>query len=156
MLASVLGESGDIFFPKLDENKDMIPFDKIAKDLLSYIGLETDQCNSELEAKNKALLLTDDSKKYPVYFFGSETSGEKTFEEFFTENEILDLKAFDNLGVIKNSVKRDLIEIDLIFKNIEKIFLKNNIKKSDIVDALNRYLPNFDHIETGKHLDQKM
>ena len=156
LLASVLGESGDIFFPKLDEEKDMIPFDKIAKDLLKYVGLEIDHCKSESEAKKKSILLTDNSKKYPVYFFGSETSGEKAFEEFFTKNEILDLKEFENLGVIKNSIKRDLSEIDLIFKNIEKVFLKKSIKKSHIIDALNKYLPNFDHIETGKHLDQKM
>jgi FlaA1/EpsC-like NDP-sugar epimerase len=156
LIASVLGESGDIFFPKLDENKDMIPFDDIAKDLLNYLGLAIDICKSEEEAKKKAELLTYSSKTFPVYFFGSDTSGEKTFEEFYTEKEILDLKKFQNLGVIKNSLKRDLTEIDNIFINLKNIFLKDDISKSDIVNALIKYLPNFKHIETGKHLDQKM
>ena len=156
LIASVLGESGDIFFPKLDENKDMIRFDDIAKDLLDYLGLAIDICKSEEEAKKKAELLTYSSKTFPVYFFGSDTSGEKTFEEFYTEKEILDLKKFQNLGLIKNSLKRDLTEIDNIFKNLKNIFLKDDISKSDIVNALIKYLPNFKHIETGKHLDQKM
>jgi FlaA1/EpsC-like NDP-sugar epimerase len=155
LIACCLGNSGDIFFPKLKE-KDMIFFDKIAKDLLSYIGFKVDTCKTELEAKQKANLLTNNSKKYPVYFFGSDTSGEKTYEEFYTKNEILDLKKFQNLGVIKNSLKRDLTEIDNIFKKLKNIFLKDDISKSDIVNTLIKYLPNFKHIETGKHLDQKM
>ena len=156
LIASVLGSSGDIFFPKLDENIDMIPFENIAKDLLKYLGLEIDFCQSEEEAKRKAKLLTQDSRKFPVYFFGSDTSGEKTFEEFYTKEETLDLEKFQNLGVIKNSIKRDLKEIDNIFKNLIDIFSKNDVSKQQIVNALVKYLPNFEHIETGKHLDQKM
>jgi FlaA1/EpsC-like NDP-sugar epimerase len=156
LIASVLGCSGDIFFPKLDENKDMIPFENIAKDLLKYLDLEIDLCYSDEEAKCKADLLTKDSKKFPVYFFGSDTSGEKTFEEFYTKDEILDQEKFQNLGVIKNSIKRDLTEIDSIFKNLTDIFLSNDISKQQIINALVKYLPNFEHIETGKHLDQKM
>ena len=156
LIASVLGSSGDIFFPKLDENIDMIPFENIAKDLLKYLGLEIDFCQSEEEAKRKASLLTKDSKKFPVYFFGSDTSGEKTFEEFYTKDEILDQEKFQNLGVIKNSIKRDLTEIDNIFKNLTDIFLSNDVSKQQIINALVKYLPNFEHIETGKHLDQKM
>ena len=156
LIASVLGNSGDIFFPKLDESRDMIPFEKIAKDLLKYLDLEIDVCNSEEEAKAKASLLTNESKKFPVYFFGSDTSGEKSFEEFYTENETLDLEKFKNLGVIKNSVKRDQTEIDNIFKNLREIFSTNHVSKQQIISALVKYLPNFEHIETGKHLDQKM
>ena len=156
LLASILGNSGDIFFPKLDEFKDMIPFENIAKDLLKYLDLELDLCHSEEEAKVKAALLTHKSKKFPVYFFGSDTSGEKTFEEFYTNDEILDLEKFKNLGVIKNSIKRDLTEIDNIFDNLNMIFLSENISKPLIIEALIKYLPNFEHIETGKHLDQKM
>ena len=69
LMASVLGDSGDIFFPKLDENKDMIPFDKIAKDLLKSLDIQIDICHSEKEAKHKASLLTHNSKTFPVYFF---------------------------------------------------------------------------------------
>ena len=134
----------------------MIPFENIAKDLLKYLDLEIDLCSSEEEAKRKASLLTQHSRKFPVYFFGSNTSGEKTFEEFYTKDEILDQEKFQNLGVIKNSIKRDLTEIDNIFKNLTDIFLSNDVTKQQIVNALVKYLPNFEHIETGKHLDQKM
>ena len=155
LLACILGKSGDIFFPKLNQ-KDMIPFDQIARDLLKYLNLEIDLCQSEKEAKIKANLLTQDSKKFPVYFFGSDTSGEKTYEEFYTKEEILDLQKFENLGVIKNSIKRDLKDIDNIFKNLIDIFSSNDVSKKHVVNALVKYLPNFEHIETGKHLDQKM
>ena len=156
LIASVLGKTGDIFFPKLNENKHMILFDDIAKDLLNYLGLEIDICNSEEEAKKKSDLLTDSSKSFPVYFFESDTSGEKPYEEFFTSKEVLDLMTYENLGVIKNSKKRNIVEIDNILKSLENIFLKNNIMKSDIVNVLKKNLPNFMHLETGKNLDSKM
>lgn len=156
LMASIMGESGDIFFPKLDDEKDMIPFDRIAKDLLAHLGMEADICETEEEAKRKAELLNADSKKYPIYFFGSDTCGEKSFEEFYTEKEVLDLDSFVELGVIKNSVKRDLKEIDFIFDNMEQLFSQDNVEKSEVVKVLTNYLPNFEHIETGKHLDQKM
>jgi len=156
LIACVLGKSGEIFFPKLDEKKDMISFDDIVKDLLRYLGLEIDICESEEEAKRKSTLLSYGSKKYPVYFFKSDTSGEKTYEEFYTKNEILDLEKFENLGIIKNSVKRNLEEIENIYKDLANIFISDNITKAEIVKAIIKYLPNFQHIETGKNLDQKM
>jgi FlaA1/EpsC-like NDP-sugar epimerase len=156
LMASIMGESGDIFFPKLDEEKDMIPFDQIVRDLLESLGLEIDICKSEQEAKEKALLLNENSKSYPVYFFGSDTSGEKTYEEFYTDKEVLDLESFVNLGVIKNSKKRDIREIDEIFKRLYKLFDEEKVSKSELVEVLKEYLPNFAHIETGKGLDSKM
>ncbi len=156
LIASILGSSGDIFFPKLNKKEDMITFEKIANELLKYLDFEVEICYSEEDAKRKSKFLTSDSKKFPVYFFESDTSGEKTFEEFYTDEEILDLEKFKKLGVIKNSVKRDLNEINKIFENLDNIFLQKEINKSAIIEALKRYLPNFDHIETGKHLDQKM
>lgn len=156
LMASIIGETGDIFFPKLDEKKDMIPFDQIARDLLDTLGLEIDICKSEEEAKEKALLLNEDSKSYPVYFFGSDTSGEKSFEEFYTDKEVLDLDSFINLGVIKNSKKRDIKEIDEIFNRLHRLFDNEKVSKSELVEVLKEYLPNFAHIETGKGLDQKM
>ena len=156
LIASVLGETGDIFFPKLDKNNDTILFENIAKDLLNYLGLEIDICESEEEAKKKAALLTNKSKSFPVYFFESNTSGEKSYEEFYTDNEVLDLKTYENLGIIKNSIKREIVEIDIIFKNLETIFSKNDVLKSDIVNLLKKHLPTFNHIETGKNLDSKM
>jgi FlaA1/EpsC-like NDP-sugar epimerase len=156
LMASVMGESGDIFFPKLDEVRDMIPFDQIAKALLKSLGLEPDICNSEEEAKQKALLLNENSTTYPIFFFGSDTSGEKAFEEFYTEKEKLDNDSFIHLGVVKNSKKRSVAEIDAIFDRLHELFESQNITKAAIVDVLKVYLPNFEHIETGKGLDSKM
>jgi len=156
LMASIMGESGDIFFPKLDEELDMIPFDQIAIDLLHTMGLEPDICQSEEEARQKTLWLSETSTSYPIYFFGSDTSGEKAFEEFYTDKEILDMDSFINLGVVKNSKKRSIQEIDAIFTQLRALFDSKQVTKSSIVDILKQYLPNFEHIETGKGLDSKM
>jgi FlaA1/EpsC-like NDP-sugar epimerase len=156
LIASVLGKTGDIFFPKLDENNDMILFENIAKDLLNYLGLQIDICDSEEEAKIKASLLKTDSKLFPVYFSEPDTSGEKPYEEFYTDKEMIDLNRFKNIGIIKNSIVKDKNEIDQILKSLEKFFLSSDVLKSDIVKTLKKYLPNFEHIETGKNLDSKM
>jgi len=175
LMASIMGESGDIFFPKLNEERDMIPFDQIALDLLKTLGLTPDICHSEEEAKQKAQLLQNNPSSispsvspslrlsvspppssYPIYFFGSDTSGEKSFEEFYTDAEVLDNDSFINLGVVKNSKKRSIREIDAIFDQIHTLFESKNVTKAAIVDILQEYLPNFEHIETGKGLDSKM
>lgn len=156
LIACIMGDSGDIFFPKLDEVKDMIPFDRIALDLLNSLGLKADICKTEEEARKKALLLNGNPTAYPVYFFGSNTSGEKSYEEFFTDEEQLDIDKFINLGVIKNSKKRNTKEIDEIFNRLNKLFESPDYSKSNVVEILNEYLPNFHHIEKGKGLDQNM
>ncbi len=156
LIASVLGESGDIIFPKLDENRDMISFEAIALDLLKYLGLEADRCSSEDEARKKALLLNDKSTSYPVYFFETDTSGEKPYEEFFTDREIIDNDRFVNLGVIKNVVVRDIKEIDGVFQMLRTLFESGSVTKTEVVDILKTWLPNFEHIEKGKGLDSKM
>lgn len=156
MTASVLGESGDIIFPKLDEKKDMMTFDAIARDLLHYLGMEADVCSTEEEARRKALLLNDKSKSYPVYFFETDTSGEKPYEEFFTEKEVIDNDRFVSLGVIKNSVKRDTEEIDEIFDKLRKLFYSDRVTKAAVVDILKTWLPDFEHNEKGKGLDSRM
>ena len=156
MIASVLGESGDIVFPNLDEERDMISFDSVAIDLLKYLGLEADICKTEEEAKQKALLLNAKSTTYPVYFFETDTSGEKPYEEFFTANEVLDNDRFINLGVIKNSARRDSREIDDIFNELHQLFTSGQVTKAAIVGILKTWLPNFEHIEKGKGLDSKM
>jgi len=156
LIASIMGKPGDIFFPKLDEERDMIPFDQMAIDLLQTLGMTPDICETEEEARQKTLLLTEESNTYPVYFFGSDTSGEKSFEEFFTENEILEMDSFINLGVVKNSKKRPVKEIDEIFSRLHNLFASNEVTKASIIEILKEYLPNFAHIETGKGLDSKM
>lgn len=156
LIASVLGESGDIIFPKLDEERDMISFDAIAKDLLQFIGLRPDICSTEDEAKEKAMRLSDEMKSYPVYFFETDTSGEKPYEEFFTDREIIDNDRFINLGVIKNLTRRDFGQIDDIFSRLRTLFDSGDVTKAEVVEILHEWLPDFEHIEKGKGLDSKM
>jgi FlaA1/EpsC-like NDP-sugar epimerase len=156
LIASVLGQSGDIFYPNLDMVNDMIPFSDIACKLLDAWGWQVDTCTSEEEARQKAAQLTDASMAYPVYFFRSDTSGEKPYEEFYTENEMLDTAAFAQLGVIKNATRRTPEELDAIIKDVKALLMHGNVEKTQIVRLLEHYLPNFKHIETGKNLDQKM
>lgn len=156
LIASVLGNSGEIFFPKLDPEKDMISFDAIAYDLIKYLNMEADACNSESEAREKAKSLSEKTTKYPVYFFNTDTSGEKTYEEFYTDNEVIDNDRFKNLGVIINTPSRDQGEIDEIFGKLRRIFESSNVTKADIVDILKSFLPGFAHIEKGRGLDSKM
>jgi FlaA1/EpsC-like NDP-sugar epimerase len=156
LMASIMGESGDIFYPKLDEERDMIPFDTMALDLLKELGLKADICATDDEARTRALALGDTPASWPIVFFGSDTSGEKSYEEFFTDDELKDETSFVNLGVVKNSKKRNLNEIDAIFDQLHALFESKEVTKARIVEILRVYLPNFEHIETGKGLDSKM
>ena len=153
MLACMLGKSGDIFFPKLDAEKDLVNFAHIVEPFLNELGFEMEVCSSEKEARHKAGSLN--SNKYPVYFFDSDTSGEKLYEEFYTDEEQLELNRFHALGIIKNAKRKSPEELDEIISQIECLF-KQSINKSDVISLLGKYLPNFQHIETGLNLDQKM
>lgn len=155
LLACVLGSSGDIFFPKLEECQ-MMTFSDIGIKLLNYLGLEPEIHNSEEEARLAASKMAPDTLQYPVYFFLSDTSGEKAFEEFYTVGEDVNLTSFYSLGVIKNASKRSIAEITALTESIESLINQPNITKMEIVSMLSKYIPNFEHIETGKNLDQKM
>jgi len=156
LLACLLGDSGEIFFPKLDYNKNMKTFSSIAISLLKELGFEADMCVTEDEAREKATQLKANSNSYPVYFFESNTTGEKSFEEFYTDDEQLDVDSFSGLGVIKNTQRKSAEELMKIFSNLESAFNSETISKASVVQVLKAYLPNFDHIEKGKNLDQSM
>lgn len=156
MLSCLLGDSGDIFFPKLDPNTELKTFSDIAIQFLDFHGLKPIYTTSEEEAKRIAQQLSDSSNEYPVYFFESETSGEKSYEEFYTEHEQLDMDSFVNLGIIKNTPKPSLEAIQSIINKLNISFQKQDLSKADLVRIINEYIPNFSHIETGKNLDQKM
>ena len=156
LLACLLGDSGEIFFPKLDYNKNMKTFSSIAISLLKELGFEADMCATEDEAREKATQLKANSNSYPVYFFESNTTGEKSFEEFYTDDEQLDVDSFSGLGVIKNTQRKSAEELMKIFSNLESAFNSETISKASVVQVLKAYLPNFDHIEKGKNLDQSM
>ena len=152
LLATFLGQSGNIFFPKLDFHKDQIYFKDIALDFLKENGFEPVLMKSEEEAK--AFDIEGNPDKYPIYFFKTDTSGEKTYEEFYTEEEEYDINTFDSLGYIE-TVEKPISFIEVI-NDFDKVFDNPNSTKADIVAVIKKYVPDFEHIETGKHLDQKM
>ena len=156
LLACVLGKSGEIFFPNLREEQ-MRTFSSIAVDFLrEYGGYEAKECATENEARQLATSLGPDSQAYPVYFFSSNTSGEKQFEEFFTEGEDIDRDRFEQLGVICNAPRKSGKDIEVMFAQLTAKFADTQIDKAGIVQLIADFIPNFEHIETGKSLDQKM
>lgn len=155
MLACLLGNSSDIFFPKLDESQ-MMTFSDIAEKFLLELGLEAEKCKSESEAKEKAAMWDPSSKTYPVYFFTTDTSGEKSFEEFYTKSDEVDMTTFNALGVVKNSEVPSKDDISDTLKEFQELFDSENVNKVKVVSLISKYLPDFNHIETGKSLDQKM
>ena len=155
MLACMLGANREIFFPKLEEEQ-MMTFDSIATNLLHEHGYEVCRCDSDEEAVNKAQDLKNGGNQYPVHYSCSDTSGEKAFEEFYTEQEKVDWKRFRSLGVIEGKSIPDKQKIEILFEDLENAFLQEELSKDDIVDRIKRYLPNFEHIEKGKSLDSKM
>tara|TARA_R110001592_G_scaffold119404_1_gene322401 strand:- start:929 stop:2143 length:1215 start_codon:yes stop_codon:yes gene_type:complete len=155
LLACVLGNSSEIFFPKLAQES-MITFSSIADQFLTTLGLKPKECSSEEEAKSIADNLDAVINEYPVYYFKSDTSGEKSFEEFYTADEELDLKTYQGLGVIKNIEKKSPDDINRVISALTKTLHNESITKQMIVDAMSSYIENFNHIETGKNLDQRM
>lgn len=154
MLACMLGKSGEIFFPKL-EGSDMVNFKKITEDFFKVSKRAITLCQTEDEARMLASNI-DKNKPYPVYFFGSDTSGEKLYEEFYTETDEVNLDQFESLGVIKNARKLPMHQIELCISDLQSLMNSGNYDKQLIVESLQKYLPDFQHIETGKSLDQKM
>lgn len=155
MLACMLGKNREIYFPKLEEKK-MKTFSSIATDFLHENGYEVLECISDQDAIDKAEDLKMGAKKYPVHYSGSDTTGEKGYEEFFTYNEKTDMKQFESLGVVTNRVARPVNEIKDLFSNLENAFSKPNTTKAEVVQILQKFLPNFEHKEKGKNLDEKM
>ena len=152
LLATFLGDTGNIFFPKLDFHKDQIYFKDIALDFLKENGFEPKLVQSENEAKE--FEFDKYPTQYPIYFFKTDTSGEKTYEEFYTEDEDFEINKYDSLGFINPQVIK--ISFEDVESDFENVFNNLNSDKSDIVTIIKKYIPDFMHIETGKHLDQKM
>jgi len=155
LLSGLLGENRDIFFPKLSEKLHLIAFSEIAARYLRQRGYEPYTCESEDEARGRAEELIAD-KQWPCYLFKSDTTGEKDFEEFFTENEDLDMERFKSIGVIKNQPNFDESKLDVFMDGLETLRKKGTWTKDDIVKLYFGLLPEFAHKETGKYLDQRM
>tara|TARA_B100000925_G_scaffold291824_1_gene281717 strand:- start:1736 stop:2923 length:1188 start_codon:yes stop_codon:yes gene_type:complete len=155
LMSCLLGENRDIFFPKLSEQLHLTTFSDIAERYIENLGYEPYHCSTEEEARDRSDELIA-SKRWPCYFFKSDTSGEKDFEEFFTDNEILDMNQFKNLGVIKNEANFSSDMLDNFLEVIYDLRAQTIWEKSQIVDLFNEMIPDFDHKETGKYLDGRM
>ena len=155
LLSGLLGDNRDIFFPKLSEKLHLITFAEIAVRYLREHGYEPYECESEDEARDRAEELIA-KKQWPCYFFKSDTTGEKDFEEFFTDNENLDMEHFETVGVIKNQPEFDEGKLDDFMHGIKGLREKGTWAKDDIVKLYFGLLPEFAHKETGKYLDQRM
>jgi len=165
MLACILGKGGEVFFPKLGEDQ-MLTFSAICDDFVKANGFEKDPCTSDKEAILKAsqLDLTDSQPstlnsqlvKYPTVYFKSDTTGEKAYEEFYVPGEKIDMQRFQALGVVEQTTRHEMDEVNSFFDKLEGIFAKENFTKAQVVEAIKDFLPNFQHEETGKNLDQKM
>ena len=153
-MSTIFGENRDIFFPKLSDKLHLITFAEIAVKYLQNLGYEPYECESEDEARELVKTLPQQGK-WPVYFFDSDTTGEKDFEEFYTGEEVIDWKRFASIGVIKNEPIFDGEKLDYFTWKIERL-KKEGWEKRDLVDLFNFMIPNFNHKETGKYLDQRM
>lgn len=155
MLACMLGNNREIFFPKLRDAQ-MMRFDTIATNLLHEYGFEVLECASDEETIDKAEALKQGSKLYPVHYSGSDTSGEKPYEEFYTDEESVDMERLQALGVITGKQVTDKKKVEVLFDKLSAEFAKEETSKENIIKIMQEYLPNFEHIETGKSLDSKM
>ncbi len=154
MLSCILGNNREIFFPKL-EKEQMMTFDKIATAFLLENGFEVLECVSDEEAVDKSGDLKKGSVLYPVHYSDSNTSGEKAYEEFYTETETVDLNRLNALGVVTGKEIPDKKKVENLLINLNATFEKETYKE-EIIAIMKDYLPNFEHIETGKNLDSKM
>lgn len=155
LMSCVFGENRDIFFPKLSESLHLITFADIAVKYLNELGYEPFLCKDEDEARFLMASLPAEGK-WPCLFTASDTTGEKDFEEFFTENEVIDMDRFENLGVIKNNLNFDDEKLNLFTATIDALKKERKWDKEQIVSLFFQMIPGFGHKETGKYLDAKM
>lgn len=155
LMSGLLGDNRDIFFPKLSEQLDLVRFSDVAVRYLQGLGYEPYECDSEEEARGRSEELIN-QKRWPVYFFASDTTGEKDFEEFFTSSEDLDMQRFETIGVIKNTPAFDEDKLDHFITHIDEIKRASTWDKPEIVELFNYMIPDFQHKETGKYLDARM
>lgn len=155
MLACILGNGGEVFFPKLDEDQ-MLTFSAICDDFVKAEGFAKVECKNDSEAKQYAAQMSYESDTYPVVYFKSDTTGEKAYEEFYISGEEIDMERFMSLGVVCESARRPMNEVNDFFHELETIFQKDDFTKAEVVESIKKFIPNFEHEEMGKNLDQKM
>jgi len=155
LMSCILGENKDIFFPKLSEELHLITFAEIARKYLNGLGYIPFECETEESARNYSRWETS-NKQWPCFFSESDTTGEKDYEEFFVEGELLDMNRFNSIGVIKSNMNFDRKELDGFLKTIQEMKVKLFWTKNELVNLFNVVIPDFKHKGTGKYLDAKM
>jgi len=160
LMSCLMGENRDIFFPKLSDKLHLITFAEIAEKYLKMKGLEPYLCESEDEAREffiqNSKSKIQNYKKWPCYFFESDTTGEKDFEEFYTGDETIDMDRFENIGVIKNDTEFEVEMLDMFKSEINELKKNRRWSRNDLIRLFNKMIPNFNHKETGKFLDNRM
>jgi len=154
LMSCLLGENRDLFFPKMDESH-LQTFSDLAIRFLEYLGYEPVRCETEDEARRRVKELKKKGK-WPVYFFESDTTGEKDIEEFYTENETLDMDRFETIGVIKNKPIFDSEKLDFFERQINQMQERGFWTREELIELFKQVLPEFRHYETGKFLDSRM
>ena len=155
MLACILGNGGEVFFPKLGEDQ-MLTFSSICDEFVKAEGFTKVECSNDPEAKKYASEMSYESDSYPVVYFKSDTTGEKAYEEFYVPGEKINLDRFSALGVVEQTTRRPIEEVNSFFDDLEKLFAKEDFTKAEVVEKIKDFIPNFEHEEKGKNLDQKM
>ena len=155
MLACILGKGGEVFFPKLGEDQ-MLTFSSICDEFVKSEGFAKKECADDSEAKQYAARMDYDNDTYPVVYFKSDTTGEKAYEEFYVPGEKINMDRFKALGVVEETTRRPMPEVNAFFEKLEAIFHKDDFTKAQVVEAIKEFIPNFEHEEKGKNLDQKM
>ncbi len=155
LLSTIFGHERDIFFPNLKEELHLETFSNIAKRFLHANGYDPYICNSEEDAR---LIINEliENNKWPLYISKTDTTGEKEIEEFYTNDEFVDLKTFKNIGIVKNEPNFDNKSLNLFEKRISDIKQKGKWKKQEIVDIFFDMIPGFNYEEKGRFLDEKM
>ena len=155
MLACILGNGGEVFFPKLGEDQ-MLTFSAICNDFVKAEGFTRVECKNDSEAKQYAANMSYESKTYPVVYFKSDTTGEKAYEEFYALGEKVNMDRFMALGVVEETTRRNMTEVNDFFVELERVFASPDFTKAQVVESIKKFIPNFEHEEKGKNLDQKM
>ena len=155
LASCLLGDNRDIFFPKISSELKLTKFSDIAERYIRSLGYEPFHCSDEDEARCLSKKLIN-QKKWPCYFFNSDTTGEKDFEEFFTEEERLDLETFENIGIIKNFPEYDNEKLERFINLVKEISINKISSKKILVDLFKEIIPNFLHDEKDKYLDERM
>ena len=159
LLGAFLGESGDVVFPALSPQSDMLTFSEIALIVLDHFGHEALHCDSETEAREAALSLTDDrSKSWPVHFSSSDTSGEKMYEQFNREDELVTWDRWDTVGVVVKSAQETeaTSKLDRCLEQLRAATSGSKVDKAKLLSIIKGVIPGLAHVETGRNLDEKM